>query len=562
MDENYGVRQEYRITVGLLRELEGAEELEQASSAGGPPPPPATASNGVAAGGAGDHLPFWVLPTKEVNAFAAAEMNRWLLCLEVLIGRVRAGEDGRPAASQEEQLINGVMVSAVVRVLRMSTGTNPSMHPSMWLGEWGSRKKQQVTEADNDNTDGEGAGEGDGNGGSHTRRGTKQFGLDLRTCVKKNGMAWFPLEPIHWNITPTFTSRAIRRLALASNAFQKSFHKTRDIQRSLSRENAMFELFRDDLRTSEEDGLHTGAQLVIRSYIQGVLTLLAERWTDGPKDPKRRLTDFLARAELEDGEAFGLQGLSWVTVTNLIGSPPRIVVVRRSNTSQGPRNGRAHFSQYDTGLWKDKVFALFAWDNERAGALKKRGWHNSPFRALTRQLHSIVVEEAGEPAGNKFLARIKDCAAAYLWAIPQYDYDKLSVLYKASKHHSQDTQEEISHLSLLERTNWLVPQMSDEYQGDFDAIQEHYSHTGRHLDEVERKAAQRNLWTGLHASKLRVYSSKDKTARVPEDPLHFGLHLELNRAASFLNDLNERIAEQEAESESEDDLRLITFGQR
>src|SRR5947209_2033583 len=101
-------------------------------------------------------------------------------------------------------------------------------------------------------------------------------------------MAWFPVEPIHWNTTPTFTPQAIKSLALAANAFQKSFHKTANIQKLLSRKNAMFQQFRDSLHTSKQDGIKIGAQLSIQSYIQGVLALLAERWTDGPKDPKKR----------------------------------------------------------------------------------------------------------------------------------------------------------------------------------------------------------------------------------------------------------------------------------
>ena len=39
-------------------------------------------------------MPYWVLATKEVNGFAAIELNRWLFCLKVLIERASAGHDG------------------------------------------------------------------------------------------------------------------------------------------------------------------------------------------------------------------------------------------------------------------------------------------------------------------------------------------------------------------------------------------------------------------------------------------------------------------------------------
>jgi len=413
-NENYGVRQEYRITVELFRDLENveqcaAERLPTQTAVGSQADGEVTSDDG------GKHRPYWILPTKEVNAFAAAELNRWLLCLEVLLGRVSAGHDGRAAASQEEQLINGVMVSAMVRVLRMSTGTDPSPHSSMWLGEWWSRKRQGLREPGNDEIEGDIESDGDGN----YQRKIKRFGLDLRKCVRENGMAWFPVEPIHWNVIPAFTSRAIKRLALAANAFQKSFHKTSNIRGLLLREDAMLQLFRTYLRTEPTTvAIKVGIQLSVQAYIQEVLALLADRWADRPRKPKERVEAFVKAAKLEDEEASGLCGLSWVMVAKLIGCPPRVVGVRRSKAGGKSRNGRAHFAQYDTGLWSDKVFALFAWDDERADAKKKRGWHNAAFRVLTRRLHSIVVEEVGEFGGRMFLTYFKNYAARSLWAIP------------------------------------------------------------------------------------------------------------------------------------------------
>jgi hypothetical protein len=50
-------------------------------------------SQGIASGAAG-YTPYWVLPTNKVNVFAAAEINRWLFSLKVIIGRVSVGYDG------------------------------------------------------------------------------------------------------------------------------------------------------------------------------------------------------------------------------------------------------------------------------------------------------------------------------------------------------------------------------------------------------------------------------------------------------------------------------------
>ena len=77
----------------------------------------------------------------------------------------------------------------------------------------------------------------------------------------------------------------------------------------------------------------------VRSYIQEVIALLAERWTDRPRKPKRRLKKFIARAKLEDDEALGLRGLSWVMVADLIDSALRVVKVRQSKARGETSNG-------------------------------------------------------------------------------------------------------------------------------------------------------------------------------------------------------------------------------
>ncbi len=183
----------------LLGELDDVEEELEGNISATESPRSRAGNNKNEADGTGRHMPYWVLPTKEVNGFAAAELNQWLLCLKVLIKRVSAGHDGQPAASQEEQLINGIMVSVLVRLLRMSTSTDPSLHPSIWRREWRSRVwRPRKREASNDNLE-EGS-------GSSTQGGDKRLGLDLQTCVRENGMAWFPVKEIHWNTRPTFMS--------------------------------------------------------------------------------------------------------------------------------------------------------------------------------------------------------------------------------------------------------------------------------------------------------------------------------------------------------------------
>ena len=140
-----------------------------------------------------------------------------------------------------------------------------------------------------------------------------------------------------------------------------------------------------------------------------------------------------------------------------------------------------------------------------------------------------------------FLTYFKNYAARSLQAIPQYDYNKLSVMYKASKHHSQETREDITFLSPLEQTNQLVPQMSAEYQSNFRAIHGHYSQARQRLDKARQKEAQSKLAIGLDVSKLEVYSSKDNADHIPKDLGYFSKSLELKQVANFIDTLDKYI---------------------
>ncbi len=54
--------------------------------------------------------------------------------------------------------------------------------------------------------------------------------------------------------------------------------------------------------------------------------------------------------------------------------------------------------------------------------------------------------------------------------------------------------------------------------------------------------ARSNLIRGLYILRLAVYSSSDKTARIPLDPLFFAKKLKLKLAIKFTKDLNKIIA--------------------
>ena len=78
------------------------------------------------------------------------------------------------------------------------------------------------------------------------------------------------------------------------------------------------------------------------------------------------------------------------------------------------------------------------WDNKQKDVVKKQGQYNAAFYILIWRLYLIIVEEVGELAGYRFLNYIKDYIRQYLQAIPQYNYNKLFIIYKVFKHYLQE----------------------------------------------------------------------------------------------------------------------------
>ena len=91
-NENYGVRQEYYIIIELLRALEKGD-INTIKL-----PALLVADSQNITGRVAEHTLYWVLPTNKVNTFAAAEINWWLFSLKVIIRRVSAEHNSRPAA--------------------------------------------------------------------------------------------------------------------------------------------------------------------------------------------------------------------------------------------------------------------------------------------------------------------------------------------------------------------------------------------------------------------------------------------------------------------------------
>ena len=79
------------------------------------------------------HRPFWVLLTQEVNYFMSSAINRWIFAIEALASRSVARSVPLPPVGYQEQCLNGVMISALVRTLQMIFGgAVPQTKPELW----------------------------------------------------------------------------------------------------------------------------------------------------------------------------------------------------------------------------------------------------------------------------------------------------------------------------------------------------------------------------------------------------------------------------------------------
>lgn len=491
-NESYGVRQEHRITWEHFNAIERMHQLGELPA-------------GNLRGDQYSHAPYWILPTRQVNAFVAAELSRWLHCLEAVITTADATMNGSVATPQDEQLVNGVMVSALVRMLCVSSGAGPMFYPALWRK--GKKRRPERVRGDDCDSVSESSEYSDGSecsDGSEGRSSTsgqsrssgelyERIGLDIQTCVSEYGLAWFPRDMIEWDsVIPIFKPELIGRLALAKNAFQKSFPKAKMIRHKIVDESVTLGTIRRLVQSdaSVDLGTQAAAELVVQSYVQEVITIMAQRWNNTkiisetkkrPTISKTKLAEYVSWAGLTEDEASGLRGLSREMAERLGRTSLRLVESRPYTDGTGARNGVPFFARYDTGLWADKLHALFAWGDE--GTNIKRGWDSLNFRQLTRQLHTVIIEERGALQAEAFMDAVHTVAARVLWVIPQYNAGKLSVMYDPKPGHSKATRAKINDMNVFERTNWIAAQVDKEYIASILEFQDYLDDTGYDTDD-------------------------------------------------------------------------------
>ena len=175
---------------------------------GASPLSPATADIPHAA-----HRQYWVLPTREVNRFIAAELGRWMLGVEALACRALPTLGTLETASAGQQLLNGYMMTIMFRFLRMtSAGQDPSRDKFMWKKSWdppAATNPVPVVERSDTGSDVE---------APLGEPVAKRLGIGLKDALVQNSIAWIRSDRnlVYWNV-PCFTDDAVKQMALPRN---------------------------------------------------------------------------------------------------------------------------------------------------------------------------------------------------------------------------------------------------------------------------------------------------------------------------------------------------------
>jgi hypothetical protein len=533
-NECHGVRQEHRTSWEQFETTERMHKLSEFPAGNLPTDQPS-------------HAPYWILPTRQVNDFVTANISRWAHCLETIITTADAAMNGSITTPQEEQLVNGVMVSALIRILCMVCGAGPAFYSAVWRK--GKRKQvqeddrdslsevsdQSLSESSNHSDDSESL-SATSNISRSSYESYEHIGLDIKTCVDEYGLAWFPRDMVEWDLAvPVFKPELLDRLELANNAFLKSFPRAKTVKHKIVDESVTLGIIRLLVQSSAtiDEGIEAAAELAVQSYIQEVISIMAQRWNNGKRASSTKFEEYINWAGLTKDEASGLQGLSREMAQRLSGvTELRLALSRPYTDGIKPHNGVAIFAQYDTGLWADKLYALFALDDENTKV--KRGWGSLNFRQLTRQLHTLIVKECGSPQGDTFMETVRTVAARVLWVIPQYNAGKISVMYDPKPGHTKATRAKINAMSVFERTNWIAAQADKEYFQSLQDLEEYFTESddvrsmGRSITRLRERVGR-----AISPLNLRVHYKKNERIYLPPDPAHINVRLYLDHAAQM-----------------------------
>ena len=402
----FGVRQEFRISISLFREMsemEGDEEDEEDED---------------------DtcHPTHWRLPTDHVEKFIRSELNRWLLPLEHLV--VQSTAVGAEPIDLGQEYRRSASIVAILRVLRVgifegfSKGSN-----SLWRERFTYNKRGRGEDEDEE---------------------VRRYGLGIHDSLERYGSVWVR-KRLFDGESLFFTPKILGNIVFNHNYLQNQMNRQkRPIQRErdaveqellLKRLQAMLEEQEQgsgiDIWSVRQFGVFT--QLICQSLIMQLFRDNEDIFTemkDVPESTRRGV------------EGLNLEVLWWTT-----GCIPHLSVPRKA------ARGNSSYEKSFGLNWVDKVSGLFDFRQYNPG------WAtHAKFRQKTKDCHGLIQQVLGKVVADSWLDQIGSLASPYLLMIPAYDEGKLVTPYKASKNHAETTRRVINTMSRAERSNFYCAQ--------------------------------------------------------------------------------------------------------
>lgn len=437
-NSSYGVREEYRITFELFEAYHNHTTLDLETVAGSATEEvnrDNTATLGASASTptADTHLPFWVLPTADVNRFRVADMNRWLTCLESIMAVTTKHVPGLKASSMLDidKDLHSPLTSTMFRFLHASLGCQTSDR-SIWQGLPRKQRKRRQRE--------------DQVGREESNK--LKEGLNMKQVVKKYGMMWLPTysasghKLLSEQTNPPQIQPSLReKLAVGDSGLSTLFkqkHLTLTATFGLDFQLQALGQYIDQLVKSGSDINNiatrqkiykTVTEACVREYNKWMWTTLRQRWEDhirvisGKPHLLFNHSDFGSLVVDMGGSQEWLSGLvclGYGQITSIFTTTAALRLV----PLQSRAVKSARFPQHTSGLWKDRVQSLFLWEPNQ--------FHNAQdlsYRTLFVGCQQIIQHRLGDcirrnkVTNSEFEDFFISWASRLMFVALHYDYD-------------------------------------------------------------------------------------------------------------------------------------------
>ena len=323
LQTSFGVREEYRISWALFIDAD-----------------PTNAS------GKRCHVPFFVLPTAEVNSFMRWEFNRWIAAIEFVRWR-----GSRQGSTWEDHQRNMIMATILLRSLK----ANVNCHHVA--------KRSQLFRSEYRN-----------------KRGESLRGLDFDGSMRLSGLAWLPSDIFDWSIL-SLHDDLVGRTTFTFNGLRSIFRNWKAVGLASRNYGAAKEL-EARLQNARVEDRHVIIDRMKKMVYQHFALQVIQQLKIGP--------------HLEENHPVrqGLHGLSFYVVYVLVGEAPTLARTRPGSHGLG-------------NTYAERLQTIFDWDDGIPRTFWEHCFYRqlaqSFYRAILASSDTTEAEEWKRSLGERAL---------------------------------------------------------------------------------------------------------------------------------------------------------------